>query len=73
MDIGIVPDSNTTTDSSTPYHDPRGVFEIPHRVVHPGGQVELMGRESRVLRYREKRKNRRFEKTIYSQDKRMIF
>ena len=33
MDIGIVPDSNTTTDSSTPYHDPRGVFEIPHRVV----------------------------------------
>ena len=73
MDIGIVLYSNTTTDSSNPYHDPREVFEIPHRVVHPGGQVELMGRESRVLRYREKRKNRRFEKTIYSQDKSMIF
>ena len=73
MDIGIVPDSNITTDSSTPYHDPIGVFEIPHRVVHPSGRVELMGRESRVLRYREKRKNRRFEKTIYSQNKRMLF
>ena len=64
MDIGIVPDSKTTTDSSTPYHDPRGVFEIPHRVVHPGGQVELLGRKARVLRYREKRKRRRFERTI---------
>lgn len=64
IDVGIVPDSNTTTDISTPYHDPRGVFEIPPRVVHPGGHVEVMGREARVLRYREKRKNRRFEKTI---------
>nr|ASJ80970.1 constans-like protein [Ginkgo biloba] len=63
MDVGIVPDS-TMNDISTPYNDPRGVFEIPPRVVHSGGQFEPMGREARVLRYKEKRKNRKFEKTI---------
>ncbi|GLJ30570.1 hypothetical protein SUGI_0605290 [Cryptomeria japonica] len=65
MEVGIVPESSI---NEIPGHfsDPiRGSFEIPPRgFVHPGSQLESMGREARVLRYREKRKNRKFEKTI---------
>lgn len=38
-------------------------FEYPPRMLHVG-QVQPMAREARVLRYKEKRKNRKFEKTI---------
>lgn len=38
-------------------------FEVPSCTLHVGTQPTL-SREARVMRYREKRKNRRFEKTI---------
>ncbi|KAH9301211.1 hypothetical protein KI387_012794 [Taxus chinensis] len=66
IDVGIVPESSMN-EIPVPYNDPalRGAFEIPVRgIVHPGSQFEVMGREARVMRYREKRKNRKFEKTI---------
>ncbi|KAF8008539.1 hypothetical protein BT93_K2260 [Corymbia citriodora subsp. variegata] len=52
LDFGIVPDENP------------GLPETPrssHRLAH---QLSGADREARVLRYREKRKNRRFGKTI---------
>uniref|UniRef100_A0A0C9RM83 TSA: Wollemia nobilis Ref_Wollemi_Transcript_11271_1776 transcribed RNA sequence n=1 Tax=Wollemia nobilis TaxID=56998 RepID=A0A0C9RM83_9CONI len=62
IDVGIVPESSMNEIYNK---GARGSFEIPPRVVHnPGTQFEAMGREARVLRYREKRKNRKFEKTI---------
>lgn len=53
MDVGVVPDV-MQSDLPTPK-----MHGIP-----PVGQVESMAREARVLRYKEKRKNRKFEKTI---------
>ncbi|XP_074296155.1 zinc finger protein CONSTANS-LIKE 3-like isoform X2 [Silene latifolia] len=53
IEYGVVPDANPMTDVGT-----AGVMEKQ--------QMKMMGmdREARVLRYREKRKNRKFEKTI---------
>ncbi|KAH9608510.1 hypothetical protein KSS87_020163 [Heliosperma pusillum] len=53
MEYGVVPDANAMTDVGT-----TGIMEKQ--------QMKMMGmdREARVLRYREKRKNRKFEKTI---------
>lgn len=60
-DIGVVPDGNTNSMSS----------EVSYTFVRSmsndvGSSIgaPVMDREARVLRYREKRKNRRFEKTI---------
>jgi hypothetical protein len=39
-------------------------MEYPTPMVPPGGPCETMAREARVMRYKEKRKNRKFEKTI---------
>lgn len=65
IEVGIVPESSIN-DIPAPFNDPtRGSFEIPPRgFVHQASHFETMGREARVLRYREKRKNRKFEKTI---------
>ncbi|KAL7601173.1 hypothetical protein Lser_V15G23689 [Lactuca serriola] len=67
IDVGIVPEGNSMSDVSHPF------------VLHVSGGGELNGattgsqqatqlsgvdREARVMRYREKRKNRKFEKTI---------
>eukprot|EP00271_Cylindrocystis_brebissonii_P007067 TRINITY_DN201_c0_g1_i1.p1 TRINITY_DN201_c0_g1~~TRINITY_DN201_c0_g1_i1.p1 ORF type:complete len:437 (-),score=66.27 TRINITY_DN201_c0_g1_i1:1527-2837(-) len=63
LDVGVVPD---TSDVSNPYDSVAGgplVFEFPQRILHVG-QLEPMAREARVLRYREKKKRRKFEKTI---------
>ncbi|KAJ0962221.1 hypothetical protein J5N97_030049 [Dioscorea zingiberensis] len=52
-DVGVVPDGTALADVTNPY----GV----------GGVARVstaMDREARVMRYREKRKNRRYEKTI---------
>ena len=57
MDVGVVPDGSAMTDISNPYG--RGT-ESMHQTV----QLSSADREARVLRYREKRKNRKFEKTI---------
>lgn len=64
MDVGIVPDSSMS-DISTSYVESlsQGSFDFPRTV--PMNQVETpMAREARVMRYKEKRKNRKFEKTI---------
>ncbi|CAM6091571.1 unnamed protein product [Calypogeia fissa] len=64
MDVGIVPDSSMS-DISTSYVDSlsQGSFDFP-RMMHMNQVEPPMAREARVLRYKEKRKNRKFEKTI---------
>ncbi|KAH7659763.1 GATA-4/5/6 transcription factors domain-containing protein [Dioscorea alata] len=50
-EVGVVPDGTTMADVTNPYGG--------------AGKVSTaLDREARVMRYREKRKNRRFEKTI---------
>lgn len=62
LDVGVVPDA-MLSDSSRPLR--RGVFELTNPgVVHVGVQYVQLDREARVMRYKEKRKNRKFEKTI---------
>ncbi len=65
-DVGVVPDANCNSMSDTSYPSMK-------QVSGGGGggssgnqatQLSGMDREARVLRYREKRKNRKFEKTI---------
>ncbi|KAJ6743815.1 ZINC FINGER PROTEIN CONSTANS-LIKE 4 [Salix viminalis] len=61
LDVGVVPDGSALTDISNPYS--RSVsngMESANQTV----QLSAVDREARVLRYREKRKNRKFEKTI---------
>eukprot|EP00249_Psilotum_nudum_P013262 c24245_g2_i1 orf=290-1426(+) len=53
---------NSLSDISTSYNGGR-THDDPCRACNTG-QVEPLAREAKVLRYREKRKNRRFEKTI---------
>lgn len=54
MEVGVVPDNNAMADVSTNFgrND-----SVPNA-------ISGVDREARVLRYREKRKNRKFEKTI---------
>ncbi|KAL8054185.1 hypothetical protein ABFX02_05G121900 [Erythranthe guttata] len=52
MDVGVVPDDSTTVDISNTQKE-----ELPVR-------LSGVDREARVMRYKEKRKNRKFEKTI---------
>ncbi|KAL2925825.1 Zinc finger protein CONSTANS-LIKE 4 [Bienertia sinuspersici] len=53
LDFGVVPDASTLTDVASIGYEKQQ-------------QMKMIGmdREARVLRYREKRKNRKFEKTI---------
>ncbi|KAG6427847.1 hypothetical protein SASPL_112094 [Salvia splendens] len=53
MDVGVVPDGSSLSEISYPF----GRTTI-------GLTGNQMDREARVLRYKEKRKNRKFEKTI---------
>ncbi|GJV81571.1 zinc finger protein CONSTANS-LIKE 4-like protein [Tanacetum coccineum] len=58
LEVGVVPDHTTTmADVSNNHHNQSSTEVYP---------TPLMGldREARVLRYKEKRKNRKFEKTI---------
>ncbi|CAN4077144.1 unnamed protein product [Withania somnifera] len=58
MDVGVVPDHNTTTDVSNTFVRNSSVDRaLPNPILSSD-------RKARVLRYREKRKNRKFEKTI---------
>ncbi|KAK9931895.1 hypothetical protein M0R45_019151 [Rubus argutus] len=69
LDVGVVPDGNSLSDISYPF-----VRNVSHNSIEPGVPVsatasqatQLCGvdREARVMRYREKRKNRKFQKTI---------
>ncbi|KAB2627975.1 zinc finger protein CONSTANS-LIKE 4-like [Pyrus ussuriensis x Pyrus communis] len=61
MDISVVPDSNAVTDASDAYTKSlTAAVETSQLAV----QLSSADRVARVLRYREKRKNRKFEKTI---------
>ncbi|KAG6509907.1 zinc finger protein CONSTANS-LIKE 5-like [Zingiber officinale] len=51
-EVGVVPDGSVMADANDPYAGAAGKA------------AAQMDRETRVMRYREKRKNRRFEKTI---------
>ncbi|KAL2609603.1 hypothetical protein R1flu_028176 [Riccia fluitans] len=66
LDVGIVPDTNALSDISTSYDGTQsnGSFEFPTRMLHMAQAEPPMAREARVMRYKEKRKNRKFEKTI---------
>lgn len=62
MEVGVVPDGGSVADVSYPHGGPAtsGADPGSQRAV-PLTSAE---REARVMRYREKRKNRKFEKTI---------
>lgn len=66
-DVGVVPDGNIS-DISYPFGgnmtDPSGTLPCSAAAASQAAQLGGIDREARVLRYREKRKNRKFEKTI---------
>ncbi|KAK8595789.1 hypothetical protein V6N13_000479 [Hibiscus sabdariffa] len=64
LDVGVVPDGNSLSDM--PYSLGRTMTDSsgPMSATTASSQAGGMDREARVLRYREKRKNRKFEKTI---------
>ncbi|XP_027068408.1 zinc finger protein CONSTANS-LIKE 5 [Coffea arabica] len=69
LDVGVVPDGSSVSEISYPFGrnlsgstaDLSGSSSGGN---NQGSQLPGMDREARVLRYREKRKNRKFEKTI---------
>lgn len=61
MDVGVVPDGNTALSKLT---YPPAKSSIADPIANHGSPAAGTDREARVLRYREKRKNRKFEKTI---------
>lgn len=70
LDVGVVPDGNSMSDISYPFGrnlntstDPNGPISGT-ATINQANQICGFDREARVLRYREKRKNRKFEKTI---------
>uniref|UniRef100_A0A5B6YW08 CCT domain-containing protein n=2 Tax=Davidia involucrata TaxID=16924 RepID=A0A5B6YW08_DAVIN len=65
MDVGVVPESTMSDVSISHPRPPKGtidLFSSPPIQMPP--QLSPMDREARVLRYREKKKTRKFEKTI---------
>ncbi|XP_043710024.1 zinc finger protein CONSTANS-LIKE 4-like [Telopea speciosissima] len=59
-DVGVVPDNgNSMADISNPFGK-----HVTSSTDNQASQLAGLDREARVLRYREKRKNRKFEKTI---------
>ncbi|XP_022754106.1 zinc finger protein CONSTANS-LIKE 5-like [Durio zibethinus] len=67
LEVGIVPDENSLSNISYPFGqtmtDPSGPISAT-TTKNQASQVGGIDREARVLRYRERRKNRKFEKTI---------
>lgn len=57
MEVGVVPDANAISNGYCNKAMMMGG-------ANPTVQISAADREARVLRYREKRKNRKFEKTI---------
>ncbi|KAA8525673.1 hypothetical protein F0562_007528 [Nyssa sinensis] len=57
LEVGVVPDHNAMADVSNTFGQNAIADTVPN-------QITGIDREARVLRYREKRKNRKFEKTI---------
>lgn len=67
-DVGVVPDGNSMSDTSFTFGSNMSADpNVPASgTTNQAAVTQLCGtdREARVLRYREKRKNRKFEKTI---------
>uniref|UniRef100_A0A2P2MHL1 Zinc finger protein CONSTANS-LIKE 5 n=1 Tax=Rhizophora mucronata TaxID=61149 RepID=A0A2P2MHL1_RHIMU len=70
LDVGVVGDGNTMSDISCPFglkisnvSDPSAAISASTGAKQAAQSSEI-DREARVLRYRERRKNRKFEKTI---------
>ncbi|XP_022755393.1 zinc finger protein CONSTANS-LIKE 5-like [Durio zibethinus] len=67
LEVGLVPDGNSLSDISYPFGRTMTDLSVPISATTINNQAPQVGgidREARVLRYREKRKNRKFEKTI---------
>lgn len=70
LDVGVVPDGNSMSDISYPFGRSMNTYTDPSMPIsgsttnQAAAQLAGIDREARVLRYREKRKNRKFEKTI---------
>jgi len=66
LDIGVVPESPMRDVSISHTRPPKGTIDLfsgPPIQMMPS-HFSPMDREARVLRYREKKKTRKFEKTI---------
>nr|GMD56877.1 zinc finger protein CONSTANS-LIKE 2 [Ipomoea batatas] len=67
MDVGVVPESTLSDVSISHSRPPKGTIDLftgPPIQMPQQLQLTQMDREARVLRYREKKKTRKFEKTI---------
>ncbi|KAK6913438.1 B-box-type zinc finger [Dillenia turbinata] len=65
MDAGIVPESTMSDISISHPRPPKGTIDLfTSPPIQVSSQLTPMDREARVLRYREKKKTRKFEKTI---------
>lgn len=66
LDVGVVPDHSALADVSNSIgsQNPAAEAVAVAVAVAVATPISGMDREARVLRYREKRKNRKFEKTI---------
>nr|AHB64449.1 CONSTANS-like protein [Chrysanthemum x morifolium] len=65
MEVGVVPDSTRTEHSLSTPRPAKGTIDLfSNPQVQVATQLSPMDREARVLRYREKKKTRKFEKTI---------
>nr|UOF76493.1 CONSTANS-like protein [Olimarabidopsis pumila] len=62
INLGVVPESTTSDATVSHSRSPRAVTDQPPDP--PAQMLSAMDREARVLRYREKKKMRKFEKTI---------
>ncbi|XP_028764780.1 zinc finger protein CONSTANS-LIKE 2 [Neltuma alba] len=65
IDVGIVPESTISDGSISHSRPPKGTIDLfSGPPIQIPSQLSPMDREARVLRYREKKKTRKFEKTI---------
>jgi hypothetical protein len=65
MDVGVVPESTMSEISISQHRTPKRTIELfSSTAIQMPSQLSPMDREARVLRYREKKKTRKFEKTI---------
>ncbi|XP_076959867.1 zinc finger protein CONSTANS-LIKE 2-like [Bidens hawaiensis] len=65
LEVGVVPDSTRTEASLSHPRPSKGTIDLfSNPPVQVATQLTPMDREARVLRYREKKKTRKFEKTI---------
>ncbi|KAF8028268.1 hypothetical protein BT93_E1007 [Corymbia citriodora subsp. variegata] len=73
LDVGVVPEGNSMSDISYPFVQSMSGNSTDQSMTNSAATTTTanqatpmsgMDREARVLRYREKRKNRKFEKTI---------